>query len=131
MHTETAILLALVATLFAMMAGVAAAVAWSLVRRWRRSLLMATDRLQSMVPILTDELTAARGSVVGAQVVLSRVRGSGTRLDSTMDAWMASLIEGRTSIERLDAGRLRPAVRAMHIASALARIAMVWRAPAR
>lgn len=131
MTTETATLLAVVAAPIAVLATVAAVAVGMLVRRGRRGLDRADMRLERQETVIREELVTARSSIEQMSTAVAAFRTQGDTLDADLAMWSASLSDLRQTIERLNRGRLGPAVRAMQLASALARVALVWRAPAR
>lgn len=131
MTTETATLLAVVAAPIAVLAMVAAVAVGMLVRRGRRGLDRADMRLERQETVIREELVTARSSIEQMSTAVAAFRTQGDTLDADLAMWSASLSDLRQTIERLNRGRLGPAVRAMQLASALARVALVWRAPAR
>lgn len=131
MTTETATLLAVLAAPIAVLAVVAAVTVGMLVRRGRRGLDRSAMRLERQETVIREELVTARGSFERISTVIAAFRTQGTALDADLATWTASLSDQRKAIERLDRGRLGPAVRAMQVAGALARVALLWRAPTR
>ena len=131
MLIETATLLAVVAAPLAVVAVVAAALVVLLVRRGRSGLVRSATRLEQQETLIREELVIARGSLERLGGAITSFRAQADALDTDLVAWTAGLKEQRTTIERLNRGRLRPAVQAVQMASALARITLLWRAPAR
>ena len=128
---ETATLLAVVAAPLAVVAVVAAAFVVLSVRRGRSGLVRSATRLEQQETLLREELVIAKGSLERLDGAITSFRAQGDALDTDLVSWTAGLKEQRTTIELLNRGRLRPAVRAVQMASALARITLLWRAPAR
>ena len=62
---------------------------------------------------------------------VAAVRRQGKVLDRDLDAWTARLSRRRVGLMRLTRGRMAPMVRALQVAGAIARIAVLWRTPAR
>ena len=131
MLIETATLLAVVAAPIAVMAVVVAALVVLLVRHGRSGLAQAATRLEQQEAVIREELVTARGSLERLGVAMTSFRAQGRSLDADLVRWTTGLSTQRTTIERLSRARLGPAVRAVQMASALARIAVLWRTPAR
>jgi hypothetical protein len=130
-QTETATLLAVLAAPLAVVAAVFALAIVSAVRRSRRELVRTTARLETQEGAIRDGLIAARAAFDAAGASVTRMRGEGGRLDADVAAWTLALIDARTTLRSMARGRLGPMVRAVQVAGALARIALLWRAPAR
>jgi len=128
---ETATLLAVLAAPIAVLAMVAAVAVSMLVRRGRRGLDRSAMKLERQETVIREELVTALGSIERMSTAMAAFRTQGTALDADLATWTASLSDQRKTIEQLDRGRLGPAVRAMQLAGALARVALLWRAPAR
>lgn len=131
MDTDTAILLALITTLLAVLAAVTAAVGVTMVRRGRRGSRRATGALERAHATFHAGLTSTRGTIDQVAATIARARSQGVTLDADMATWSTGLHDLRTTIHRLTRGRLGPAVRALQVAGALARVALLWRTPAR
>ena len=131
MTIETATLLAVLAAPIAVLAMVAAVAVSMLVRRGRRGLDRSAMKLERQETVIREELVTALGSIERMSTAMAAFRTQGTALDADLATWTASLSDQRKTIEQLDRGRLGPAVRAMQLAGALARVALLWRAPAR
>ena len=115
----------------AVLAVVAAVVVGMLVRRGRRGLDRSAITLERQEAVIREELATARGSIERMGTAIAAFRTQGNALETDLASWTASLSEQRQTIERLNRSRLGPAVRAMQLAGALARVALLWRAPAR
>ena len=131
MTIDTATLLAVLAAPIAVLAMVAAVAVSMLVRRGRRGLDRSAMKLERQETVIREELVTALGSIERMSTAMAAFRTQGTALDADLATWTASLSDQRKTIEQLDRGRLGPAVRAMQLAGALARVALLWRAPAR
>lgn len=131
MTTETATLLAVLAAPIAVLTMVAAVAVGMLVRRGRQGLDRSAIRLERQDAAIREELVTARGSIERMSTAIAAFRAQGSSLDADLATWTATLSEQRQTIERLNRGRLGPAVRVMQLAGALARVALLWRAPAR
>ena len=131
MQTDTATLLALLAAPLAVIAVVVALATGLVARRGARSLGTATVRLGEIGLQTRDQLRTARAACERMSAAAVTLQAQGLTLDEDIAAWTASLVEGRTSLERMTRSRLAPAVRVVQLASALARVALLWRMPAR
>ena len=131
MQIDTATLLALVATPTAVLALVSALAVAMLARRGRRTLGGATSRLDAREANVREELVGARVSLERLRVAAASLRSQGPRFDKDLATWTVAIADQRLAVERLRRGRLGPAVRAMQVAGALARVALLWRMPAR
>lgn len=131
MQTETATLLAVLAAPLAVVAVVLAIATVLLTRRARRDLVRTSDQLEIQRTALAQQLTDARTVLAQATPVLARLREDEARMAGTVTDWTAALAEGRDALDRLTRGRMGPMVRAVQVAGALARIALLWRAPTR
>jgi hypothetical protein len=128
---DTATLLALLTAPLAVLAAVLAIVVVLGVRRARLQLTQAADRIATQEAVIDATLRSVRTAADQATVVLTRVREEADRLDMGAVAVTATLHDARHDLERLTTGRVRPMVRAMQLAGALARVALLWRAPVR
>ena len=131
MQIETATLLAVMAAPIATLALVVAFAVAMMARRGRRAIEGATRRLEAQEPMVRAQLTSARDSLERVGAATSSLRAQGTTMDGDVAGLTARLVDQRATIERLNSGRLGPAVRALQMASALARVALLWRTPAR
>jgi hypothetical protein len=130
-QTESATLLAVLAAPTAVLVLVLALAVALLARRGRRSLGRAAARLQRAEAPARDDLSAARAALARATIASAELRRQGRRLDADIAAWTTDLAATHHTIERVTRGRLGPTVRAMQLAAALARVALLWRTPAR
>jgi hypothetical protein len=128
---ETATLLALVAAPLAVVAFVGALAVVLLAGRGRRSLEAGSQRIDALEPVARERLAGARISLGRVTDASAELRAQGRKLDQDLITWAATLAEQRGGVERLSRGKLGPAVRAMQVAGALARVALLWRMPAR
>lgn len=131
MQPETATLLAMVAAPLAVLAAVLAIVVVRMARRGRRELGRTTERLASQEAVIRDQLRDVRAAADATTMLLTRVREEADRLDTGVTTWTATLRGARQDLERLTTGRVGPMVRMMQVAGALARVALLWRAPVR
>lgn len=131
MQPDTAALLAVLAAPLAVMAAVLAIVVLLGVRRARQRLTGTAGRITAQEEAIRAELRSVRTAADAASTLLARVRGEADRLDAEVAAWTAALRDTHQGLERLTTGRVGPMVRAMQLAGALARIALLWRAPVR
>jgi len=129
--TETATLLAVLAAPIAVLAVVAAVAVGMIARRGRQGLGRSATGLERQEAALRGDLESAQGSIEGVAAALTALRTQGHRLDADLVTWAAGLSEQRRTIEGLNRSRLGPAVRAVQLAGAIARIALLWRTPAR
>jgi uncharacterized protein (DUF3084 family) len=128
---DTATLLAVLAAPLAVLAAVLGIVVVLGIRRVRRQLTGTADRIRSQEAAIGAELRAIRIAADAATVLLTRVREEADRLDTGAADLTTTLRDARQGLDRLTTGRVGPMVRAMQLASALARIALLWRAPVR
>ena len=131
MQPDTATLLAVLAAPLAVLASVLAIAVVLGFGRVRRQLTVTADRIGAQAAEIGAELRAVRSAADAATVLLTRVREEADRLDTGAADLTATLRDARQGLERLTTGRVGPMVRAMQLASALARIALLWRAPVR
>ncbi len=131
MTTETATLLAVLAAPIAVLAVVAAVVVGLLARRGRLGLVRSAMKLERQEALIWEELGSARGSIERTATAITAFRTQGRALDADLPMWTARLSVQRQTIEQLNRGRLGPAVRVMQLAGAVARVALLWRTPAR
>lgn len=131
MQPDTATLLAVLAAPLAVLMAVLALGVMLGVRRARRRLAGAADRLGTQEAVIGAELRAVRSAADAATVLLTRVREEADRLDAGAADLTTTLRDARQGLERLTTGRVGPMIRAMQLASALARVALLWRAPVR
>lgn len=131
MQPETATLLAVVAAPLAVLAVVLAIVVVLMARRGRRELGRTTERLASQEVVIREQLRAVRAAADATTMLLTRVREEADRLDTGVTTWTAMLRGARQDLERLTTGRIGPMVRMMQVTGALARVALLWRAPVR
>ena len=131
MHTESATLLAVVAAPVAVLAVVAAVSVWLAVRVARRTLRAAATGLERHEPAIRRDLVSARGSIARANSALDALGARAEVMEADATAWTDALGQQRQAIERLNLGRMGPAVRAVRLAATLARVALLWRSPAR
>jgi len=128
---ETATLLAVLATPIAVLAVVAAVAVGLISRRGRDGMSRSATMLARQEGTMREELVGARGALTRSSSAITAIRATGSRLDTDLALWTAHLTGQRQAIERLSLGGLGPAVRAMKLAGALARVALLWRTPAR
>ncbi len=131
MQPDTATLLAVLAAPLAVLAAVLAIVVVLGARRTRRQLARTADRITTQQDVIEAELRSVRDAAAAASLFLTHVHEEADRLESGAVAVTATLRDARQGLERLTTGRVAPAVRAMQLASALARVALLWRAPVR
>lgn len=131
MTIETATLLAVLAAPIAVLAVVAATAVTLLARRGRRGMLRSTVGLEQQVAAVRQGLLSSRVAIERTELAATALRARGRALDADLESWTTGLTAQRHTIERLNRSRLGPAVRAMQLAGALARVALLWRTPAR
>lgn len=130
-QTETATLIAVLAAPIAVLAGVAALAVVLLARSGRGRLVRGRQRLDRATPALEEELASARISLDRLRATSAVMATRGREADVRLAAMTDDLASGRASIQAFSRGRLAPAVRAVQLAGALARVALLWRMPAR
>jgi hypothetical protein len=128
---DTTALLAVLAAPLAALAAVLAIVVLLGIRRARHRLTRTAGRIIAQEEAIRAELRSVGTAADAASTLLARVRDEADRLDTEVVAWTAALHDTRQGLERLTTGRVGPMVRAMQLAGALARIALLWRAPVR
>ncbi|MFN8621996.1 MAG: hypothetical protein U0869_14795 [Chloroflexota bacterium] len=131
MQTEAATVIAVLAAPFAVVASGAALVVVMVARSGRRGLARARGRLDQGATGLEEELVAARTALERLGETSVELRDRGRTADIRIEAWTDDLARGRATIDGFSRGRLAPAIRAVQLASALARVALLWRLPAR
>lgn len=131
MQTEAATLIAVLAAPIAVLAGVAALAVGLVARRGRQRLVRGRVELDRETEVLQEELTATRETLERLRATAAAMTVRGREADMRLASMADELAKGRATIEGIGRGRLAPAVRAVHLASALARVALLWRMPAR
>lgn len=131
MQPDTATLLAVLAAPLAVLAAVLAIVVVLGIRRTRGQLTRTADRIATQQDAIVADLRSVRTAAETTTLSLARMREDADRLDAKAVAMTATLRDVRRDLERLTTGRVGPVVRAMQVASALARVALLWRAPVR
>jgi hypothetical protein len=130
-QTEAATILAVLAAPFAVAAAGVSLVVVLTARRGRLGLAQARRRLDRGATDLGSELITARASLEQLRESSVRLRGQGQEADARVETLVDGLARGRATIHGFGRGRLAPAIRALQLASALARVALLWRLPPR
>ncbi len=131
MHADTLTLLLAVAVPSAALAALGATGMLLAARRIRSSVDRAAMRAADRTAAIGRDLAAARETATITSLRLARVREETARLDADITGLTHAWRTSRARLDQLTHGRVGPMVRAMQVAGALARIALLWRTPTR